>query len=213
MSWIEVLVEGLSDVPVLREVLQRRFGLIERVHFRIHPHQGRGQMRDQVAAAEIRQHPHWHDKSLLNQLPRKLRGYGKSLSKHAWVLVVIDADDTPWEVLLQYLHEQVNAISEKRPRVLFRIAIEEMESWLIADTAAVKAAYPNADLGLLKKIKPDTICGAWEKLQAAIGDSRKNKTEWAQAIAPHLNLDKPRSPSFRKLIQGIEHELQHKVRR
>lgn len=42
--FIEVLTEGASDVPVVREVLVRQFGLNEHVDFRIHPHCGRGNM-------------------------------------------------------------------------------------------------------------------------------------------------------------------------
>jgi hypothetical protein len=101
------------------------------------------------------------------------------------------------------------ALPDPRPRVLFRLAIEETESWFIADTRAIKQAYPRAKTQKLKPITPDAIVGAWEKLFEALGAKYVDKTGWAMAIAPHLNLDDPPSPSLRELIQGIEREQIH----
>lgn len=201
MSWIEVLVEGSSDVPAIREVLTRRFSLTEDMHFRIHPHAGRGNLPHKVLKT-----PELQNRSLLYQLPSKLRGFGKYLTKDQWVLVVVDADDTPSDELLCDLHEMLQKLPTA-PRVLFRIAIEETESWFIADTAAVKNAYPKANVTALKKITPDSICGAWEQLAEAIQAKGREKTVWAQNIAPHLNLDDPYSPSLKNLIDGIALEL------
>ena len=52
MTHFVVLVEGASDVPAVREVMTRRFGLAEDVHFRIHPHQGKG--KEHFKAAPFR---------------------------------------------------------------------------------------------------------------------------------------------------------------
>lgn len=38
MIFFEILLEGTSDVPVVKEILTRRFLLKEGVNFRIHPH-------------------------------------------------------------------------------------------------------------------------------------------------------------------------------
>src|SRR5437588_145945 len=98
----------------------------------------------------------------------------------------------------------------KRPaRVVFRLAIEETESWFIADSNAVKAAYPKANIQKLRNIAPDQIVGAWEMLAAALNINSLNVTGadkfvWAQKIAPELNLTDPISPSLRKLIQSLE---------
>ncbi len=201
MSWIEVLVEGSSDVPAVREVLTRKFSLIENQHFRIHPHKGRGDL-----PRNILKNPDLQNRSLLHQLPFKLTGYSTWLTKKDWVLVVVDADNTPCHELLSDLQAMLQTLP-KVPRVLFWIAIEETESWFIADTAAVKSAYPKATLINLKKIAPDAVCGAWEKLKEAIQAPGKDKTAWAEAIAPHLDFDTPSSPSLKKLIEGIEREL------
>jgi hypothetical protein len=36
--FLEILVEGGTEVPTVREILQRHFSLVENTHFRIHPH-------------------------------------------------------------------------------------------------------------------------------------------------------------------------------
>ena len=98
----------------------------------------------------------------------------------------------------------------KRPRnVLFRLAVEETESWFIADLDAVVAAYPKANLRKLRKLLPDAICGAWEQLAQALGIdpaqvTGATKVVWAERIAPHLNLAEPGSPSLRKPIEGVD---------
>lgn len=201
MSWIEVLVEGSSDVPAIREILSRKFSLTERDDFRIHSHQGRGNL-----PSDVLRKPGLKNRSLLNQLPAKLRGFSTWFSKQHWVLVVIDADSTPCDELLRDLNAMLLKIP-KSPRVLFAIAVKETESWFIADTEAIKKAYPDANLLPLKKIAPDTVCGAWEKLSESIHARSKDKTTWAEKIAPHLNLINPNSPSLKKTIEGIDKEL------
>ena len=89
--------------------------------------------------------------------------------------------------------------------------VEINQLQFIADIKAVKYAFPKADTSVLKKIEPDAICGAWEKLSEAIKAKAREKTAWATAIAPYLNLNTPPSPSFRKLIDGIDRELKGSV--
>jgi hypothetical protein len=206
MTWIEVLVEGASDVPTIREVLTRRFGLEEERHFRIHAHQGRG-----VLPSPLLSRPNPNNRTLLHLLPAKLRGYAKSLDPRALVLVVVDVDTTPCYELLTQLNGMLDQLPEKPARVLFRLAIEETESWFIADLQAIQRAFPKARLAPLKKIPPDAVVGAWEKLAEALGmaqASGADKQRWAELICPHLDLQNPRSPSFGKLISGIARELE-----
>ena len=206
MIWLEVLVEGASDVPAVREVLTRRFSLKEDEHFRIHPHQGKGKLpKDPLARPDPNQ------RQLLHQLPAKLRGYAKSLPADSIVLVVVDADDTPCVELLGELNSMLSMLPVRPARVLFRLAIEETESWFIADTAAVKQAFPKAKVAALKRFQPDAIVGAWERLAEVIGvparSSGTDKLRWATLICPHLDLEQPSSPSLGKLISGVAREL------
>ena len=206
MTRFEVLVEGASDVPAIREVLARRFGLVEGQDFRIHPHKGRGRLPANPLAR-----PDPKQETLLHQLPAKLRGFSY-WGDAVCVLVVVDVDDTPCADLLNELRDMLNQLTQKPQRVLFRLAIEETESWFIADTGAVKAAFPKADIRQLRQLAPDAIVGAWEKLADSIGHPRnkvtgRQKYAWAEQIVPHLELNSPFSPSLNKLIDGIEAEL------
>ncbi len=201
MTWVEVLVEGSSDVPLMRELLTRQFSLIEGVHFKIHPHKGRGNF-----PSKILKNPELQNRSLLYQLPAKLRGFSTWFNKDQLVLVVVDADDSTPQELLNDFNKMLEQLPSY-PRVIFGIAIEETESWLIADVAAVKKAFPRADVRGLSKIEPDKICGAWERLAEAIQAKSKDKTSWAAAIAPYVNFDSPVSPSLQKIIGDIEQEL------
>ena len=205
MKRFEVLVEGASDVPVVREVLQRKFQLIEGEHFRIHPHQGKGELPANPLAR-----PDQNRRQLLHQLPAKLRGFAKS-HPDAVVLVVVDTDTTPCTMLLDDLNQMLAQLRFRPARVLFRLAAEETESWFIADTAAVQKAFPKAKVAPLKRLAPDAVVGAWEQLAESIGStgsSGTDKRRWAQQICPYLDFDKPRSPSLGKLISGVARELQ-----
>ena len=71
---------------------------------------------------------------LLDQLPAKLRGYGKSLAgMDCLVVVLIDADDEDCKDLKTRLLRLYDELESKPPSVLFRIAVEETESWFLAD--------------------------------------------------------------------------------
>lgn len=206
MTWFEVLVEGTSDMPAVKEVLTRRFGLNENQDFRIHPHKGRGKLRTDFLSPPDPKH-----QGLLDQLPSKLKGFSH-LPESACVLVLVDVDRDPCRDLLAQLRTMLERLPKRPHRVVFRLAIEETESWFIADEAAVLAAYPRARTQKFSRSAPDDIVGAWEELATALSKKTSSVTgadkyEWAEHISPHLNLDEPRSPSLRKLIQGIAREL------
>lgn len=206
MTWFEVLVEGASDMPAVKEVLTRRFGLEENIDFRIHPHRGRGKLPTDLLSP-----PHPNHQGLLDQLPSKLKGFSY-LPSSACVLVLVDADKDLCRDLLAQLDLMLKRLPKRPNRVLFRLAIEETESRFIADIPAVRLAYPKARTQKLSRITLDSIVGAWEELAEALGKlalsvTGVDKYEWAERIVPHLNLDEPRSPSLRKLIKGLEHEI------
>jgi hypothetical protein len=205
--FIEVLTEGASDVPVVREVLMRRFGLDEHVDFRIHAHRGRGKLPANPLARPDPKH-----RGLFDQLPAKLRGFGKYMNGDCLVLVLVDVDDDDCVQLLNDLTTLLNSLPSRPPRVLFRLAIEETESWFLADTYAVRQAFAKSKLNMIQDIDPDSRVGAWERLAECLGykpkdGAGKDKYNWAEKIAPHLNFDLPQSPSLNKLISGLAREL------
>ena len=86
---------------------------------------------------------------ILDQLPRILAGYGKSLrSTDSAVVVVVDLDDRDCIGFKQELL-QIQSKCYPKPRVLFRLAIEEMEAWLLGDRDAIVKAFPRAKMNAL----------------------------------------------------------------
>lgn len=150
---------------------------------------------------------------LLDQLPRLLRGYGKTFAKYppdypAAVILVCDLDDKCMKAFREELYGILEACNP-RPETRFCIAIEEGEAWFLGDIPAVKAAYPRAKDSILKVYKNDSICGTWERLADAVypGGSQKlsatgwwqvgaEKSLWAEKITPHMNVENNDSPSF-----------------
>ena len=194
-------MEGSSDVPVMREILVRKFGLREKVDFSLHPHAGKGSL-----PADLLGPPPPRSRSLLELLPATLRGkYRLPL-----VLVLIDLDDDILEDRLAELSLMLSRLPQRPPKVLFCFAVEEVESWFLSDVNALRAAFPGqVKAGLLRNYTPDEIVNSWELLASVLGyDSGKSgpisKVVWAEKIAPFLNFDNPRSPSLRRLLDDLE---------
>jgi hypothetical protein len=208
LIFLEILVEGGADVPTIQEVLERRFNLVADQHFRIHPHQGKGQL-----PANPMSRPDSKRRGLLDQLPAKLRGYAH-LPKGYCVIVVLDADDDECKELKTRLVDLYHNTAPRPACILFRLAIEEIESWFLADEEAILRAYSNARVKKIPNEPPDSVIGAWECLAEVLGRNPNectgsDKREWGKKIAPHLNLDDPKSPSLRALINGIKTLLEH----
>lgn len=102
-------------------------------------------------------------------------------------------------------------------RYRFRLAMEEIESWLLGDRQAVLNAYPVAKAAVLDSYKQDSTCGTWALLADAVhaGGARslekqpysvvgKLKSEWAIHITQHMDPGRNVSPSFRKFVEGLQ---------
>ena len=202
MRFLEVLVEGSSDALVVAEALGRHFGLADGADFRVIRHRGKGALPTDPLAR-----PDPVRRGLLDQLPAKLRGYAHLPPDYA-VVVLVDADDEDSGELARDLADMIDALPQRPSTVLFRIAVEETESWFIAQPDAVAEAYPRADVRRLQQIPPDARVGAWERLAEAIGRRPEtctgaDKHDWASRIAPHLDFDDRRSPSMGAFVAGI----------
>jgi Domain of unknown function (DUF4276) len=200
---IAVLLEGASDAPAVRELLQRKFNLIQGTHFSVHDHNGRGKLPNDILG-----HPAPNKNGLLDLLPAKLRG----MCHRALVLVVLDADDDNPADLICALESMRERLQKKPQNVIFCLAIEETESWFIADHKALLKAYPKADLKAIRKIQPDAVVGAWEHLADALKIRRTEVTggmkyDWATVIAPHLELNPPPSPSLNALVNVLTRQI------
>ena len=212
----EVLVEDQSGKAMLDILLKK---IIDESHtFEVKPYKGIGHIPRNITNTSDA-----GKRLLLDQLPRLLRGYGRTFAGYpedypAAVIVVCDLDDKCLKDFRQELFAVLDTCDPK-PETRFCIAIEEGEAWLLGDLPAVKAAYPNARDSVLNHYENDTICGTWELLADAVyrGGSKKlegegwqavgrEKSRWSKTIAPHMNVEDNGSPSFcyfREKVRGL----------
>jgi len=202
----EILVEDQSGKKALEIIVRRILG--SQHSFRIHSYRGIGRIPKNLRGVEDPK-----KRFLLDQLPRLLRGYGRTFSSYpggylAAVLVVTDLDPRCLKKYRKELYDVLHACNPQ-PEAKFCIAIEEGEAWFLGDLTAVKAAYPNAKEHVLNSYTNDSICGTWEKLADAIHQGGfhalsaqgyqaigKAKSDWATRIAPRMDVDNNRSESF-----------------
>ena len=208
----EILTEDESGKLAIEIILEKILGASEWPHsWRVHPYRGLGRIpRNLHAGGDPAR------RLLLNQLPRILRGYGRSLDPaSAAVVVIVDLDRRDCTAFKRELLDVLNGC-DPQPNALFRIAIEEGEAWLLGDREAVKAAHPRAKDAVLDGYGQDSICGTWEVLANAVhpgGAARLQqsgwpntgtaKCDWARHIAPHMDIDRNRSKSFQVFRDGV----------
>ena len=201
----EVLVEDASGKSALDIFMPKIVGRGDT--YRVIPYRGIGHVpRDLQGSTDPSK------RLLLNQLPRLLRGYGRTFrsypkSYRASVIVVCDLDERCLKEFRQELNDILEACQPSPARFCF--AVEEGEAWLLGDLSAVAAAYPRVDATVLRRYRQDGICGTWELLADAVHRGRvtalkragwqeigREKAAWAEQIAPHVDVERNASPSF-----------------
>lgn len=198
---LHFFVEGPSEKALLESWLPRF--LPPHHSYKIIPHRGKGKI-----PGDPSQIPEPKRQGLLDQLPAKLRAYGKELnSDRDRIVVLVDLDNDSCYSLKNRLLELINYCSPP-PVVLFRIAIEETEAFYLGDRSAIRKAFPKSKLQKMSSYVQDSICGTWEFFMEVIGESHENKVEWATRIAPYLTThwkgaDGNKSNSFCQLCKGI----------
>jgi hypothetical protein len=208
---IEILVEDSSGGKLIENLLPKLIGEQGEPHtWRVHSYKGIGRIPNSI---EIGGDP--TKRILLDQLPRLLRGYGKSPGIDA-VVVVLDSDKRNCVDFLAELKKLAADCVPTPKNTLFRLAIEEVEAWYLGDREALIAAYPRSKVQILDRYIQDSACDTWELLADAVyaggsGQIKKIgwplpgqiKHEWAEKIGPKLNPDRNLSPSFCKLRDGL----------
>lgn len=207
---IEVLVEDSSGAALMAHLIPKFLGENQAGHtWRIHPYKGVGRipkkMTGQTDAAK---------KTLLDNLPKLLNGYGQTPGYDA-VLVLVDTDSRDVAAFRSELHTALEQCVHA-PRTAFGLATEEMEAWYFGDKDALLKAYPRADKKVLNRYRQDVVCGTWEMLADAlvkVGSAAIKKQghrevghlkhEWANRIGPHMNVDQNQSPSFNGTRQAM----------
>ena len=217
----EVLVEDLSGKKALDILIPKIIG--DQHTFRVIEYRGIGHIPKNLKSSTDAS-----KRILLDQLLRLLRGYGKTFAGYpenfpAAVIVVCDLDDKCLKVFRQELFRVLNACNP-RPEARFCIAIEEGEAWLLGDIPAIKTAYPNARDNVLNGYTNDAICGTWELLADAVFQGGatgikkrgwravgREKSVWATRIAPNMNVNNNKSPSFCYFRQKIQELMRYSV--
>jgi len=203
---LEILVEDQSGKKCLDLLLPNMIG--DAHTFKVISYKGIGRIPKGLTASS---EP--NRRILLDQLPRLIRGYGKTFTSYpegykAAVILVCDLDDKCLKVFRKELMDILDAC-DPRPETHFCFAIEEGEAWFLGDIPAIKSAYPRAKDAILNSYKNDSICGTWELLANAIyqGGSAaltsegwqavgREKSQWSENITPNMEVTKNVSPSF-----------------
>lgn len=199
----EILVEDASGRMALNILVPKIID--SSATYRIKSYKGIGHipkdLKDPVDASK---------RILLANLPKLLRGYGKSYPPgyEAVVVLVCDLDRKDLSQFLGELYVVLDSCNPK-PEARFCLAIEEGEAWFLGDFPAIKEAFPNAKDEVLSAYVNDSICGTWELLADAVypGGSKvltkkawhaigAEKTRWALEIGPRMNVEQNASPSF-----------------
>jgi hypothetical protein len=206
----EILSEDSSGRRLLEQLMPKLIGRNGEPHtWRSHAYRGIGRIPKGLSTSADPS-----KRILLDQLPRLLRGYANTPGIDA-VVVVLDVDARDCVAFLAELTSLAESCGATQ-FTLFRLAIEEIESWYLGDHSAMRRAYPKAQLKALDHYIQDSICGTWELVAEALypGGSRavrqagwplpgQIKHEWAGRIGPFLDPDTNLSPSFGKLRDGI----------
>jgi len=204
ISRLEVLVEEPSAEALLRTLFPK---MVPSLDFRFHVFQGK--------------------KDLLAKLPGRLLGYAKYLPPDACVLVLVDRDSDDCLRLKAGLRATVleaglavwsfapgaaPAGTGQGTGVVNRIVVEELEAWYFGDWEAVRRVYPRLSPRLAGHAafrRPDAVeGGTWERFERMLRDAghlrgRLPKIRTACGMAPHMDPDRNRSPSFRCLRHAL----------
>ena len=208
----EILVEDASGELLLGSLLPKILGKNGDSHtWRTHAYKGIGRI-----PRDLRGKTDPSKRILLDRLPKLLAGYGRSHhGLDSAVVVVVDLDDRDCVAFKEELLQVLKRCHPK-PRALFRLAIEEMEAWLLGDRRAILKEFPQAKVHVLHSYRQDSICGTWETLADALfpGGSLALKAEgyprigeekckWASLIGPHLDVEANLSPSLSVFKLGL----------
>ncbi|NLC83518.1 MAG: DUF4276 family protein [Ruminococcaceae bacterium] len=213
---LELLIEDRSGAVVMQNLLPRMLEGRSAEHtYAIRPHRGLGKVpRDPY------QPPARFASGLLDLLPAKSRAYKQSYyPEELLIIIIVDSDTEQPEKVFSTVQSVMDRFAGAIPYVI-GVSVEEMEAWLMGDQKAVLEAYPDADKSVLANYAQDSVCGTWEVLAHALyGRQAKKlirlgypavgqyKHEWARRIAPLLDPDRNKSPSFKRFQRAFNRIL------
>ena len=206
----EILVEDASGKALLEQIVPKILGPKGKPNpYRIvNIQELKYRMMATLPRKDARTLP-W-DVILAQTLAIQLRAYSKAfVRKNAVIVIVVDVDRRHIESFRQKL-EDVFHTNATNVEGGIRLAVEEIEAWILGDPVAVRRAYPLAKEYVLTGYVQESICGTWEVLADALfhgGSERlteigypligREKHRWAENIGQYMDMDKNHSPSFR----------------
>lgn len=137
---------------------------------------------------------------LEKQMVRRMRGYRVPGARF---VVLRDQDSADCKTVKSGLAEKCKEAG--RPDALLRIACRELESWYLADLAAVEAGLEMRGLAKLQKKRPYAMPDGQSnpfRTLTRIAPSYQ-KVGGSRAIGPHLDPENGRSRSFLNFVAGI----------
>jgi hypothetical protein len=139
---------------------------------------------------------------LEKQLVRRLKHYNVP---DARFVVLRDQDSGDCRLIKKRLIEKCREAGRADTRV--RIACHELESWYLADLAAVESGLEIKGLSARQNRKkyrePDQSANASEEM-AKLTQHRYQKVGGSRAIGPHLDVENTRSRSFAVFVSGLQ---------
>ncbi|WDN28191.1 DUF4276 family protein [Xanthomonas oryzae] len=140
---------------------------------------------------------------LEKQLERRIRGYQNSLARF---VILRDLDSHPDCRAVKKNLLGICRLSGKIQFCLVRIACTELETFYLADLAAVGMALQMSRLASHQNNRkfrsPDAIGNPSKELKLITGN-RYQKVAGSREIGKYLQLDNARSASFRNLVTGV----------
>lgn len=148
---------------------------------------------------------------LLAKLVPRLKGYAHF--DDVLVVILVDRDRDDCLALKRRLLGDARKAGMAK-QVLARIAVEELEAWLLGDVPALREAFPRvpATLGQRARFRdPDAVAGgtaeALLEVLTSAGHVGVTKTELARRVAEKMNVEDNRSHSFRVFRDGLRSRL------
>ena len=149
------------------------------------------------------------DVILFQTLAIQLRAYSKALlRKNGVVVIVVDVDTRQVDHFQKKLEDLFRTNAPNLEGGI-RLAVEEIEAWILGDLSAVRRAYPFVKEYILASYEQDSICETWEVLADAVfhgGSERltaigypqigREKCRWAENIGQYMDVNTNHSPSF-----------------
>lgn len=175
--------------------------------------------RIRPADATCQTHAFQGKHEMLAHLPRQLKAMARWIPDHYRIVVLIDEDRQDCTVLKQNLERMSReaglatlSAPGKGARVANRIAVEELEAWMLGDPQALRAAFPKLAATFERGAafrNPDAIKGGtWEALERLLQKSGYYsgglaKVDCARSVGANIDPVRNVSRSFQVFHSGL----------